>query len=161
MNSCLIILWLTAPFGADTLKINLSLIFFFWQGWEKENIFRFKITHNMMGQGQYSLPGIVIEIAPNTKTYRALVLLIALMQCKEYCTGKKLWIWEFKVSLNDNCMSQIYLSIMFWTATTQKKTIHFLNGRIRLTTTSFPVSYRVISLCMGRDTIFITGNVFQ
>lgn len=44
----------------------------------------------MMGQGQYSLPGIVIEIAPNTKTYRALVLLIALMQCKEYCTGKKL-----------------------------------------------------------------------
>lgn len=44
----------------------------------------------MMGQGQYSLPGLVIEIAPNTKTYRALVLLVALMQCKEYCTGKKL-----------------------------------------------------------------------
>lgn len=80
-----------------------------------------------MGQGQNSLPGLVIEIAPNTKTYRALVLLVALMQCKEYCTAKKPWIWEFKVSFSDNYMSQIYLSIMFWTATTQKKTIHFLN----------------------------------
>lgn len=39
----------------------------------------------MIGWGQISLPWLVIEIAQRD----ALVLLLALMQCKEYCTEKK------------------------------------------------------------------------